>query len=213
MRIKDFSGQRFHRLLVIKLDFIDDKRNARWLCQCDCGNTKTIRGYQLSSGKTKSCGCLSTHRCSILGKHSLKHGHYKDRKSSKLARVWLGIRQRCYNTRNSHYYQYGGRGISVCDRWRYSFESFLEDVKEPSDENMQFDRIDNNGNYEPNNCRWITAKENMNNRDVSYKKERQFVCIHITRNDTIFFSYCPLCGMNLVAMMPNGQEAGGPQFQ
>lgn len=110
----------------------------------------------LKAGDIISCGCYISE---VTSERNSKHGMSK----TKTYRVWKGILSRCYNTHRKVYYRYGGRGITVCDRWRNSFENFYEDMGDMP-EGLELDRIDNSGNYEPGNCRWVTPKEQSRNR-------------------------------------------------
>jgi len=149
-KLNDLSGQKFNKLTVISRATNDGTR-ARWNCICDCGKKKVLRGNSISSGRTKSCGC-------ILGSHVGSHGH----SMRAIYRTWSSMKQRCLNRNNSSYLRYGARGITVCDRWLNSFENFYADMGErPA--GLSLDRIDNNGNYEPDNCKWSTVKEQASN--------------------------------------------------
>ncbi len=162
--MNDLIGQKFGRLIVIKKAGSSRDKHILWLCRCDCGKDKIIQGNHLKSGATKSCGCLNREKTSIA---NTKHGHTKNGKQSKTHIVWQHIIQRCTNPRDKGYSNYGGRGITVCKRWR-KFENFLEDMGEVP-EGYQIDRINNDGNYCKSNCRWATRKEqNRNTRRNHY---------------------------------------------
>ena len=154
-KFKDIAGQRFGRLIV--LDYSYSNKGAYWLCRCDCGNEKQIKGSDLICGNIISCGCAKKERFRNM---ALKHGYCGHR----LYTIFGNIKNRCCNPNNSSYNYYGGRGITICDEWRYNFQTFYDwAMLNGYKEDLTIDRIDNNGNYEPNNCRFITHKENCNN--------------------------------------------------
>jgi hypothetical protein len=151
----DLTGDRFGRLEVIeKSPKVGNgkKKRAYWLCQCDCGKKHTVRSDGLTSGDTTSCGCYSREQ-------STTHGM----RNTLVYRKWIALNSRCNNPKNASYSDYGERGITVCDRWS-KFENFLEDMGLPPSAKHQIDRVDNEGNYEPSNCRWATPKQNSNNK-------------------------------------------------
>lgn len=151
------SGKKFGRLTVVG----EWLPGSKWECLCDCGCTRFVSSTSLVSNKTLSCGCLLKEK---RGTGSLIHG----KSSTKTHATWCAMITRCYNEKGRAYKYYGGRGITVCNRWRDSFENFLEDMGEHP-KGLSLDRIDNDKGYSKENCRWATTTEQSRNRSTSMK--------------------------------------------
>ena len=189
--MKDLTGQRFGRLVVLSRaeNYIQKNgtKHSQWICKCDCGETIKVRGCNLMSGNTNSCGCYMKKRASEANS---KHKQSK----TKLYFVWQKIKGRCLNKTNKRYSLYGERGIKICDEWKESFENFYSwSMNNGYKTGLTIDRKDNNGNYEPSNCRWVDIKTQSNNRRTNVcfeyngeKLTRQQICEKYNINYSCF---------------------------
>lgn len=161
-KTKDLSNKKFGRLTVIRLDKKASYGEWKWLCECECGNKVSVSGRSLRRGATKSCGCL---RNEAVSQANTKHGLSE----TKIYHIWEKMRARCRNDKDPAYANYGGRGICVCEEWDKDFLAFYKwSINNGYSEKLSIDRINNDGNYEPSNCRWATRKQQMNNTRTNH---------------------------------------------
>jgi hypothetical protein len=161
-KLLNITGKRFFRLVVIKQERSSKAGKTMWLCQCDCVKNVIVSGYNLKSGHTKSCGCFKSET-----KANLKHGQCYTR----LYHIWCSMKRRCYAKEHKEYSNYSGRGIKICDEWINDFDMFSKwaFVNGYAD-NLTIDRINNDGNYEPNNCQWISLQDNVRKARLTSKE-------------------------------------------
>lgn len=157
-------GEKYNNLTIIKE--VEKRNNRRhFLCKCDCGNEKIIRIDGITSGHAKTCGCLQL-------QVAKKHGFF----GTRIYQTWVQMKARCFNEQHKHYKDYGGRGITVCDEWKDDFMTYYYwSIDNGYAENLSIDRIENDGNYEPSNCRWVSmqmqANNKRNNRLIEYNNQ------------------------------------------
>lgn len=166
----DITGKVFGRLTVLL--YSHTRGHCYWNCQCECGNLTVVNSRDLRNGHTKSCGCLSSE---VTACRNTTHGHHRRDKTTKTYRAWKNMKDRCSNPKNPRYARYGGRRITVCNRWQNSYENFFADIGEAPSPEYSIDRIDNDGHYScgkceqcvdsgwPTNLRWSTNKEQRRN--------------------------------------------------
>ena len=169
----DLAGRRFGRLFVQAVAGHDKSGKIAWRCLCDCGKVVNVRTACLTSGQTQSCRCYMIDRTTQA---NTKHGLTKSTEFT----IWTNMKMRCYNKNDAGYRNYGGRGIQVCDRWLESFANFFADMGSRPSLKHSIDRIDNNGNYEPSNCRWVTqtqqGRNRRTNRRITYNGTTKLLC-------------------------------------
>lgn len=165
-RAVDLTGYVFGRLVVVKCVGNSKDNHKLWLCKCKCGNEVNVASNSLIQGRTKSCGCIALEHTINIGKKSATH----HKRNTRLYTIWSNMKQRCMNKKHTRYKDYGKRNIKICNEWKNDFEAFYNwAINNGYNESLTLDRINNNGNYEPSNCRWTTYKEQRHNRRDSEK--------------------------------------------
>ncbi|GEL67233.1 hypothetical protein [Marinilactibacillus psychrotolerans] len=157
----ELTGKKFERLTAISEAGRDNQGRVTWNCHCECGNNKVIASRHLVQGKIKSCGCYAIQNVTErMTTHDLTN------KNRNLLNIWYSMKRRCLNKKDIHYPRWGGRGITVCDEWMDPITFFEWAINNGYKTGLSIDRIDNNGNYEPNNCRWVTVSENSKKMNI-----------------------------------------------
>lgn len=161
-------GKRFGNLTVIQ-EHHSDKKHLYWLCKCDCGNEKIICGDSLKQGKTKSCGCFNVN---LVKQRQTTHG----KSHSRIYHIWTGMIYRCENSNATNFQYYGSKGVTVCDEWQNSFETFYNwSIQNGYADNLEIDRIDPDGCYCPENCQWITKSENVRKMWIDKRNKKKIL--------------------------------------
>ena len=195
--VNDLTGKRFGRLTVIGVED-NGKRKTYYACQCDCGNVKVIRSDALIGGCTVSCGCKKKEQDRI----NLTANHSHKMSGTRLYSIWNGLKGRCNNPNDPRYDRYGGRGISVCEEWNTSFQAFYDwAISNGYSDDLTIDRIDNDGNYDPTNCKWSTSKEQCNNRSSN-------INIKIGNTTKTLTEWCEIFGVDTKRTMARYSRDG-----
>ena len=161
----NIEGQRFGRLVPLEQVGHTHKGVTLWRCRCDCGKETVVVSCDLRNGHTQSCGCLRTEMLKGHKVHGGRQRKTQGGRKNRLYNIWIAMKQRCYYPQKKGYENYGGRGITVCDEWLHDFVAFRNwALSHGYADTLSIDRIDVNGNYEPSNCRWATAKEQRANQ-------------------------------------------------
>jgi hypothetical protein len=170
---KDLVGKRFGKLVVLDDYKTDKNRKTYWLCQCDCGNKKYIYRQNLIKGKVKSCGCI-VRTINNLSK-------------TRIYKIWCKMKERCYNSNHHEYYNYGGKGIAICDEW-HDFMNFYDwAINNGYEDSLTIDRINSNLGYSPSNCRWATKSQNTASANKgSHRRKTKFMYYGISPNGDYF---------------------------
>jgi hypothetical protein len=164
-------GQRFGRLTVLALYGETARHQSVWKCRCDCGNVKTVSGSNLRRNNTQSCGCLRRDVGRMVGAAGRRHGETVNGMSAEY-NCWKSMKHRCLNPKARFFQYYGGRGIQICGAWQNSFEAFLADMGRRPSAQHSIDRINNNGDYGPENCRWATKSEQRINQRPAKRSKK-----------------------------------------
>lgn len=172
-RLRNWAGETVHRLTVLYRVADKEPGRPQWFCKCLCGEFCTLSSHALAGG-TQSCGCVQRE---YAQNRSRTHG----RSHTAEYATWAGMKRRCYCETSEDFHHYGGRGITVCDRWFDSFQNFYEDIGPKPTPKHSIDRIDNNGNYEPSNCRWATQRDQVLNRRPRPLKDSDYLEYQGTR--------------------------------
>ena len=216
-KLRDLHGLRFGKLLVVERDYSVNKGRPYWKCECDCGNTLSVLSGKLLSGNTKSCGCTRKSKLAERNKQSKIHGAKSDGKTERLYSIWCSMKRRFHSTDSEAYHYYGGKGIVVCKEWNDDYSAFKDwAISNGYKDNLTIDRIDSNGNYCPDNCRWATKMVQANNRTnnctVEYNGE-QLTIAQLARETgvpyrTIYYRLKANWGVQRAVEQPSRRKSG-----
>lgn len=198
---EDQIGLRYSRLITVRV-FDRQNGHVRWVCRCDCGKQHVAKLIHLRNGLIQSCGCYNREKTIRL---NTTHGQALSVDAGGCTpeyTAWRGMKERCHNQNNSHYHNYGGRGISVCAEWRDNFEAFFAHLGPRPSPNYSVDRIDNNRNYEPGNIRWATVRQQALNKQASGR------LLDINDQPVSFASVAEYLGLTRSAFMWSMQQSG-----
>lgn len=169
-RREDLAGKKFGRLEVLNFSSVTKGGHAKWRCKCDCGTIVVTAACRLKNGRARSCGCLCK---DLVRQRSLTHGlTVKGAKRPPEYQTWISMVSRCHSPTSQAARRYHDRGIKVCDRWRDSYEAFLADMGPRPSPDLSIDRINNDGDYEPANCRWATRSQQQRNKGNHLHRDR-----------------------------------------
>lgn len=192
MQRRDLTGQRFNMLTALSATRASKSGHMHWLFRCDCGVVKELPASRVTRGSSKSCGCS---RITLIAKAKTTHGYWKNGVSAPEYSAWCLARNRCHNEGSHAFKDYGARGITMCDRWRFGekdqtgFECFISDMGDKPSAHYSLDRIDNSKGYSPDNCRWATRSQQQRNtrrtRIVAYRGEQISVAEAVQRAGSV----------------------------
>ena len=187
----DLTGQKFGRLTAL-YTVPNNNHHTRWHCVCECGNTKDVLQQNLCNGHVRSCGCLHAERNveKISAYNSSINRESHNETKTKLYHIWVGMKSRCFGKTSTAYDRYGGRGISICNEWKDSFLSFKEwALSNGYSEELTIDRIDVNGDYSPDNCRWVSNSIQQFNKRIPKRNTSGHVGVSWNKKDQKWVSY------------------------
>lgn len=200
---ENLVGNTFGSWTVLEGAGKDKSNNIMWLCKCECGVQRAVYGSFLRTGRSTSCGCKQRE---LTSKKFTTHGHSKGKIKSSEYSTWEAMKQRCFNPNNNAYKNYGARGITVCDRWKDSFENFLSDMGKKPNNDLSIERIDNEKGYFPENCKWATKAEQSKNKRFYYRYgTKQYTIMGATKTLREWCDHCRISVNTVRSRMVRGQ--------